>query len=328
VDVRLMALESEDELPASDLEIEETVEEGVQVHTRLGPNKILGLDGRVVGLETIDVESLFDAEGRFALKFRPGTEKRWECDTVILAIGQAPDLALLGGADDIQVGPRGFVVTDPETGRTSAPDIFAGGDVAHGPRLLIHAVRDGHLAALTIDARLQGRPIERRETVSWSEIPGHKMPDGWLAYSRERVPSLPVDRRTGHTQVEVGYSAGEGAVQGLRCLECSINTVFHGEKCILCNGCVDVCPWSCLKIVDLAQIRGDETLWRVVEHHAGGPLETEAAGALAAMIKDDTACTRCALCAERCPTDAITMESFRFREELAYGPERSQPTRK
>jgi len=126
------------------------------------------------------------------------------------------------------------------------------------------------------------------------------------------------------TQVEIGYTPDQGAIQGLRCLECSVNTIFNGDLCILCNGCVDVCPWDCLKIVSLDNIQGDEMLHAVVEEHAGISLNEiyaghDVTGQIAVMLKDDTACTRCALCADRCPTDAITMESFRFSENLAYG---------
>jgi ferredoxin len=77
-----------------------------------------------------------------------------------------------------------------------------------------------------------------------------------------------------------------------------------------------------LKIVTLDQIIGDETFVKVVEAQLGAPLETylqEKEISVAAMLKDDEACTRCALCADRCPTDAITMEAFRFEEELSYG---------
>jgi ferredoxin len=133
---------------------------------------------------------------------------------------------------------------------------------------------------------------------------------------------LPVDRRTGITVVDLGYSENEAAEQGSRCLECSVNTIFDGQKCILCNACVDVCPWDCLKIVSLNQIEGDELFGQVVEAQLGKPLSTykdEKIPTVAAMLKDDEACTRCALCAERCPTDAITMEAFRFQEVLSYG---------
>ncbi len=316
-DVKVIALESWEEMPASRFEIEEALEEGILIFPRHGPNRIVGRNGKVTGLEVIDVASVFDADGRFNPRFRPGTERVWECDTVILAIGQAADLGVLGGADDIRISPRGLIEIDPTTGQTSAPDVFAGGDVVYGPRLLIHAVRDGHIAALGIEQHIQGRPLTTEITTAWTELPAWP---GWTKLARSRVPSLPVDRRTGITVVELGYSAEEAAVQGQRCLECSVNTIFDGTKCILCNGCVDVCPWNCLKIVRLDQITGDETLTRVVEACAGVPPdELPDAAPVAAMIKDDTACTRCALCADRCPTGAITMEAFRFKEVLAYG---------
>jgi ferredoxin len=121
--------------------------------------------------------------------------------------------------------------------------------------------------------------------------------------------------------VDLGYSEAEGAEQGSRCLECSVNTIFDGTLCILCNACVDICPWDCLKIVSLKQIQGDETYAKVVEAQLGAPLEeflVEDHLTVAAMLKDDEACTRCALCADRCPTYAITMEAFRFNEVLSY----------
>ncbi len=320
-DVKMIALESWEELPASKFEIEEALEEGIQVFPRVGPNRIVGQDGKVTGLEVIDVASVFDENKRFNPQFKPGTERVWECDTVILAIGQAADLGALrsgpngpGGAGDVRVSPRGLVEIDPATGRTSAPDVFAGGDVAYGPRLLIHAVRDGHLAALGIEQRIQGRPLITTVATEWTELPAHTMHPGWTTTSRSKVPALPVDRRTGITVVEQGYSAEDAATQAQRCLECSVNTVFDGSKCILCNACVDVCPWDCLKIVPIDDLSGGDILYQVIDAHITADGDTS----LAAMLKDDTACTRCALCADRCPTGAITMEAFRFKEILTY----------
>lgn len=315
VDMKVIALESWDEIPAAKIEIEEALEEGIRIFPRFGPNRIVGQNGKVTGLEVIEVASVFDQEGRLNPKFKAGTEQVWECDTLILAIGQAADLKALGGADDVRISPRGLIEIDPATGQTSAPDVFAGGDVAYGPRLLINAVRDGHIAALGIEQHLQGRPVAPKVTPSWTELPAHTPYPGWLELPRAKVPTVPVDRRTGVSVVELGYSTEEAYGQGQRCLECSVNTIFDGSKCILCNGCVDVCPWNCLKIVPLDQLSGDETLAQVIEAHAGGSPDQPP---LAAMIKDDTACTRCALCAKRCPTGAITMEAFRFREDLEY----------
>ena len=341
-DVKMIALESWEEMPASRFEIEEALEEGITVQPRLGPNRIVGKNGKVIGLETIQVASVFDENRRFNPKFKPGTENVMDCDTVILAIGQAADLDALGGASDVKMSPRGLVEINPATGQTSAPDVFAGGDVAYGPRLIIHAVRDGHLPALGIEQHIQGKPLTTTVETEWTELPTHAMPADWTKKSREKIPGLPVDRRTGISVIELGYSEEQAANQGLRCLECSVNTIFDASKCILCNGCVDVCPWNCLKIVRLDQITGDETLARVIASEAeiassqtfdsatlrsGSLLATLAPHAsagvtddqrVAVMLKDDAACTRCALCAERCPTDAITMEAFRFKEVLSY----------
>jgi NADPH-dependent glutamate synthase beta subunit-like oxidoreductase len=320
-DVKMIALEDWDELPASEFEIEEALEEGIQLFPRKGPNRIIGENGKITGLEVIDVESVFDEKGRFSPKFKPDSEEIWECDTLILAIGQTADLGALGGGDDIEISPRGLVKINQETGQTTAPDVFAGGDVAYGPKLIIDAVKHGHVAALGMEEYIQGKQLNIEVKTEWKNLPNHVMFDNWAKLERRPVPNIPVDRRTGISVVELGYSVEEAGAEGSRCLECSVNTVFDGNLCILCNGCVDICPWDCLKIVSLKNIDGDENFAEVVEAQLGAPLETflnEDEPTVAAMLKDDEACTRCALCADRCPTNAITMEAFRFEEVLFY----------
>lgn len=320
-DVQVISLEDWSELPASRFELEEAVEEGIRISTRLGPNKMIGENGQLTGLEVIEVESVFDENKRFNPKFKPGSERILPCDTVILAIGQRANLDVLGGADDIVISPRGLVQIDPDTGRTTAPDVFAGGDVASGPRLIISAVRDGHVAALGIEQYIQGRELEVQTQAGWTDLPAHTMFEAWTKRERRQPPSLPVERRTGISVIDQGYSLEQAVAEGSRCLECSVQTIFDGSKCILCNGCVDVCPWDCLKIVRIDKMGGDETLTQVVEKQLGAPPEAwsaEAIPTVAAMLKDDESCTRCALCAKRCPTGAITMEAFRFQEVLGY----------
>jgi NADPH-dependent glutamate synthase beta subunit-like oxidoreductase len=320
-DVRMIALESMDELPASDFEVEEALEEGIHLFTRTGPKRILGKDGAVRAIEILAVESVFDEQGRFNPKFKPDSEEIWECDTVILAVGQQADLDLLGGADDIRLTPRGLVEIDPDSGQTTAPDVFAGGDVAYGPRLIIDAVKHGHVAALGIDEFIQGRKLQVEMQTEWTELPNHVMFENWTKLHRQKVPSRPVERRTGISVVDLGYSIEEAAAQGSRCLECSVNTIFDGSLCILCNACVDVCPWDCLKIVGLQDIEHTTEFQAAFESQFGLGIDAAANGSavgIAAMLKDDEACTRCALCAERCPTGAITMEAFRFQEVLSY----------
>ncbi len=320
-EVHMVALESWEELPAAPSEIEEALEEGIQIHTRLGPHRIVGHDGKVAGLETIRVKSVFDEQGRFNPTFIPNTESIMECDTIILAIGQAADLSFLEGTQDIQVSPRGLIVADPQTMATTAPGIYAGGDVVYGPRILIEGVRDGQRAARSIEGYIQGRQVQVVRRGKMTPIPNHRMPDGYERIPRHKVPTTPLDRRIGIAEVEIGYDEVEARAAALRCFNCGINTIFDGTKCILCNGCVDVCPWSCLKIVALKDLAGDERLAKVVQATYGLPLAAFTrpdAPPAAAMLKDETICTRCGLCARRCPTGAITMAMFTFEEELVY----------
>jgi len=311
-EVHMVALEDWDELPASDLEIEEAQEEGIRIHVRLGPNRILGREGRAVGLETIRVRSVFDESGRFNPVFFPDTQATMPCDSVILAIGQNADLGLLAGNPDIEVTPRGLIAADPETMATSASGVWAGGDLVYGPRILIEAVRDGQKAARSIEAHIQGKrlQVERSAVLQSSARPhrGITAPE-YLHQSRESVPTTPLDRRIGIAEVETGYPTEQARRQAERCLDCAVNTIFDSGKCILCGACVDVCPWNCLKLVRLSEIEIDERVQQAVA--PAGP-------AGGAILKDESLCTRCGLCAVRCPTGAITMEQFQFQEQLAY----------
>ena len=155
LDVTVIALESPEEIPADPEEIAEAESEGITIMYRKGPHRFVGEGGRVTGLETIDVESVFDEQRRFNPTFLPGTEAVLPADTVILAVGQAADLDLLAGVDVATT--RGGIQIDPSSLRTSHPRIWAGGDVAHGPRNLIDAIADGQRAAASIHTGTSGR---------------------------------------------------------------------------------------------------------------------------------------------------------------------------
>ena len=133
--------------------------------------------------------------------------------------------------------------------------------------------------------------------------------------TRERIPTIPVTRRTQQAQVEVGYTEEQARMEGSRCLHCWINTVFDsrrmaGSECIQCGGCVDVCPVDCIDLVSLRRVArdagGDSPVLRSPD---GRPL-TLLPRAGAALIKDETTCIRCGLCARRCPVDCITMQGW------------------
>jgi formate dehydrogenase (NADP+) beta subunit len=323
-EVHLICLESREEMPAFGEEIEEGVEEGLKLHPSVGPRQFVGKDGRVTGVETIHCTSVFDAQRRFNPTFEPGTETVIPCDTVILAIGQASDLSFLRPDDNIETTRQGTVKIDTETLMTTAPGIFAAGDIAFGPRLIISAVADGKKAAEQIDRFLRGTEWKPKpKYVQITLLDHHEMAANFDEYSRLAVPVLPLDRRTGIVEVETGFTEAQAQREASRCLQCWINTIFegdeeHGTECILCGGCVDVCPENCLTLIPLSQFQfsgevtdrlNTETAFQAGHLQHLEPFELlKSAGSV--MVKDETACIRCGLCAERCPAHTITMEAY------------------
>jgi formate dehydrogenase (NADP+) beta subunit len=293
--VRVVALESREEMPAHEFEIEEAEVEGIEIITRRGPHAIVG-DGSVTGLETLDVASVFDPDGRFNPKLIDGTEKVVECDSVIMAIGQAPDLSFLAPEDGVDISARGLIAIDRESLATSSDWIYAGGDVAFGPRNLIDAIGDGRRAAASIHRQIAGieppRPtLKGRTLLPIIEV---KRPQvDYTAIRRVEVPAEITERRVGSPEIELGYTEAQARAEASRCLQCFLNIMLDPTICILCGGCVDICPEKCISIVPAEDIEGAAT---------GRP-------ASALVIQEDR-CIRCALCVERCPTDALSIESW------------------
>jgi NADPH-dependent glutamate synthase beta subunit-like oxidoreductase len=321
-EVHLVCLETRGEMPAALEEIEEAEEEGIIIHPGLGPKQIIGENGRAVALEVLKTKSVFDANRRFNPTFYENSETRLDCDTIIMAIGQAPNLAFLSPEDSVEVSPRGLIAVNPQTLMTSAAGVFAGGDCVFGPRLIIDSVADGKRAAIGIDEYLRGNkhpdPIVEVEVLE-----RHRMPLDLLDLVRPQIPMLPLDRRTGVTEVEIGFDEETAMAEAQRCLHCWVNTVFEGAaeegtSCILCGGCVDVCPENCLQLVSLDRVSFDEaTIGQLAEVRdlLGVELDDIKADELgviagSAMLKDESRCIRCGLCAARCPAGTITMESF------------------
>ena len=306
-EVHMYCLESLDEIPAAREEIEEAEREGIQLHTRYGPKRILGRDGKVSGIELIKASRVFDENRRFNPQFADGSEETVACDTVVLAIGQSADLTWLRPEDNLKVTPRGTLQTDPQTMATSRPDVFAGGDVAFGPRIIITAVAEGKRAARAIAKHLTGHePAESCQArVTIYNPRQYRMQPDYEKRVRRPPPTLPLDRRIGIAEVELNYPEAGAQEQAVRCLKCHIGPVFNGDECILCGGCADVCPEFCLRLVDAASLRGDDQLPAAFLARYG---RVPGRGEQGAIIKDETRCIRCGLCAARCPTGAITME--------------------
>ncbi len=316
-EVRCLVVEDRHEMFADPHEMAEAEAEGILIQNHVAPKRIVGANGRAVGVETLNVARAFDERRRFNPQLIPGTENVWECDSVIISIGQTGEFTWVRPEDGLEVTPRGTLAVDRETMMTTAPGVFAGGDIAFGPRLIVDATAEGQRAARGLHAYLQNvRPRLVRKgfftTVSQRDYADVGPLRDYMRWPRRQPPALPVQRRIGVARVEIGFDEATAREQGGRCLLCSANPIFDGELCILCNGCVDVCPTDCLKLVPVSAITGDETLAAVVERQTAG-WQTASA-----MLLDPTRCIRCGLCAARCPTEAVTMETFRFTEEVQF----------
>ncbi|MGB9629668.1 MAG: 4Fe-4S dicluster domain-containing protein, partial [Thermodesulfobacteriota bacterium] len=200
---------------------------------------------------------------------------------------------------------------DPFTFETNIKGIFAGGDFITGPRDVIRVIADGRKAALSIHRYLSGEKFEKMPAY-FTPMKNHEVDPEIEKIPRQRMETIPLDERLSlDKEVELGFSKEEAQREASRCLRCHIFTIFDRTKCILCGGCVDICPKSCLRMAKLEEVEGDESFLKLVESLFGYPLkEVERLNLATLMIKDESRCIQCALCAKRCPTGAITMEEY------------------
>lgn len=318
-EVHIASLESFDEMPVLRTsqgleEFEEAKREGVLFHPQRGPKRFIGENGKLKAIEFRGVKRTYDENGRFSPEFDEAVTEQFAVDAVILAIGQQTNLSFLKPNDGIEVTPGGFVKINPDTLATSAPGVYAGGDAAFGPRNIIDAVANGKRAALSIDEFLCQFKPEIYYNLLVEKIPTLRFtrPEDFEQIARESSPTIELNRRTGISEVETGYSEEQAQRQANRCLACHVQTIYDGDKCVMCNRCVDICPEYCLKLVPLAQLNLDETTTGslLTQYHID-PFQPASA-----MLKDDETCIRCGLCALRCPTDAMSMEVFYYEQKI------------
>jgi NADPH-dependent glutamate synthase beta subunit-like oxidoreductase len=281
-DVTLSSLESMDELPAHPWEIEEALDEGVTALCSYGPKEVLVEGGKVRGMRLQSCLSVFDAQGRFAPVFAEEFTDL-ECDVIVFAIGQAPDLTELVGGSDLLLTERGLLPVDGALMTTHVDGVFACGEVVTGPGSAIASIASGHEAAISIHRYLEGidlatdrvyRPVPvypRYQKATLQGVESNRR--------RIRMPMAPgAARARDFRQVELGYTAAEGLAEAARCLRCS------SEVCVGCTFCARTCPDYVIRVE-----RIDDPGARSVTRYD----------------MDLTKCCFCGLCAEQCPTNAL-----------------------
>jgi ferredoxin len=315
-EVHVVCLESRAEMPADEIEVVEGEEEGVHLHNSRGPREVISQNGKVQGLRVVKCTSVFNESGRFDPKFDEDAVEDIFADSIIFAIGQTSDLSFLAPGDGVE-SSRGLIKVNPETYQTTAPDVFACGDIAHGPRLFIDAIASAHTAARSMHDYLRNTRTDIVLRKRWLPA-AYEMAEGWHCAPRQNPPVVETAQRAASIDiVELSFPEKQACHQASRCLRCNVNTIFDTGICIACNGCVDVCPEDLIKLVGLSKLPDDDAWDKLFQ--AGVDIDRLAYAALPAsrkdelggvMMKDETTCIRCAMCATRCPTHAITMKKF------------------
>ena len=319
--VDMVVLESRDEMLADEEEIDQALEERITIHNAVGPKRILTRNGHVEGLEIWNVASITDSAGLFNPQFVPGSESVIQADSIIISIGQFPDLGFIQPEDGIVVSQRGMIEIDAETLATTSKGIFAGGDAAFGPRIAISAIADGRQAARSINTYLGGRESAKPDVkITCFNTATYQHHRGFTQIPRQPIPNLPLERRVGIAQVELGYNEELARREALRCFHCWENTIFEGDpelgtECILCGGCADICPENCIEIIPKRLIDFDtESEEAIAAEFQIGKEDIKGKGLV--LIKNEEICIRCGLCAKRCPVGTITMQGF--EEVVSY----------
>jgi formate dehydrogenase (NADP+) beta subunit len=311
--VRLVSLEGLEEMPADTVEIVEGDEEGIERLNGWGPVEIqrseTGLPTGVVFRKCIQV---YDKDHNFAPVFDNMQRCTISGDTILLAVGQSPALSFLAkGGADIEMARPGWPRVNLETLATSAPGVFVAGDLAHGTRLLVDAVASGKTAARSVYEFITGRKLQSDALTAHIVEEGYSREPGYEALRRLPVPVTPSDIRLKDPNaiVEIGYTEAQAVREASRCLDCGVTPVFDGSRCVLCGGCADVCPTQCLKLIPLDQLERSEDMGHLIASQLGSAADCTQNSAI---LKDEDRCIRCALCANRCPVEAIAMERVTF----------------
>lgn len=324
------------EIPVMPLELEESELEGCEILYMVGPTRIIaGDDGHVSGIEFVKNQlGEPDASGRRRPEPVEGSEFIIDCDQVIVAIGQYQDNDFLGEGLFEETDRRGVPALNEHL-QTQHPKVWAVGDYVTNPSNFISAIGEGKRVAKEIEAALRQveqptrdfeitrvpiedlhtpNPLVAEGVAEWSVSAMSRRlrwGDNYGSVERQDVPMLPLSERgllqdETALEVEMGYTKPLGFEEAKRCLQCQLNIFIDGNRCILCNGCVDACPYECIEMISLDRIHTIDN-----ETELAGLARAELGPNAAAMIIDEQACIRCGICVEWCPTECLTMEHYR-----------------
>jgi dihydroorotate dehydrogenase subfamily 1 len=279
-EVYLIYRRTKEEMPAIPEEIEKAEEEGVKILYLTLPTEITGKNGRVNGLKCVPlVLDEIDAEGRRKPLPISASEFLLKIDTLIVAVGQSPDLSFLDEERELRIGEDNSIVVNPITYATSQPGIFAAGDVVKGSSSVIEAIAAGKRVAISMRRYLQGESLREDHQIDEVIVSANKvLKEKAFVEQKKRVEisTLPIEgRRSTFREIERVLEEKEAIQEAKRCLACScglgcgicekvciysaIERVggrygIDAERCDGCGLCVEVCPKGNIKMVEVQKI--------------------------------------------------------------------------
>ena len=219
---------SREEMLVTEVEYNEALAEGVRINFLVSPTRIVSDKWKVTGLQCIRMRLAEpDASGRRRPIPIPGSEFFVEADTVIAAVGQAPDLSFLPPDSALERTRWERLVVDENRLATNLPGVFAGGDFVSGPGMVIDAIAAGRRAAIAIEKYLRGdtsrveiydlKPSAIEEVISKEEE------ETWEPQFRPEMTRLPIEeRKRSFKETELGFSEEKAGQEAKRCLRCDL----------------------------------------------------------------------------------------------------------
>jgi NADPH-dependent glutamate synthase beta subunit-like oxidoreductase len=327
-DVKVIVRSGFEEMKASPWEKEDAQHEGIPILNYLVPKAFDIKNQKLVGMTFEKVKAVYDDQGRRSLVPTGEPDQSFECDDVLVAVGQENAFPWIERDAGIAFDKWGLPVLDKVSFQSSVQNVFFGGDAAFGPKNIIWAVAHGHDAAVSIDKLLHNENIQERPAPGVTLV-SQKMGIHEWSYdndiatdARYKVPwaDIKATLKNVKMEVELGFDVATAWKEAQRCLNCDVQTVFTDKLCIECDACVDICPMDCITFAangdehDLRRRLNAPAENKTQELYVSGPLKTQRV-----MVKDEDVCLHCGLCAERCPTGAWDMQKFLL--EMSYaGP--------
>jgi NADPH-dependent glutamate synthase beta subunit-like oxidoreductase len=318
-DVKVIVRSGFAEMKASPWEKEDAQHEGIPILNYLVPKSFDLKDGRLAGMTFEKVAAVYDAKGARSLVPTGEPDQSFECDDVLVAVGQENAFPWIERDCGIEFDRHGMPRVDPVTMQSTVRNVFFGGDAAFGPKNIIWAVAHGHDAAVSIDKLLSGEDLRERPAPGVSLMSQKMGIHEWsydneiVADQRYKVPwrDIKVTLKNVKAEVELGFDAATAWKEAQRCLNCDVQTVFAARLCIECDACVDICPMDCITFT----ANGEAPELRARLNAPSGNLAqdlyvSEPLRTARVMVKDEDVCLHCGLCAERCPTGAWDMQKF------------------